>query len=497
MRARLLEATVELPGRARLRRYVDHAGLRAGRGEPRRPAAPLPDQERPGGRRRRAPDRGPRRRAGGGRRAAADRAEADPRRAADARRPLHLAGLHRRARALGGGPHRRDPARGGRAARAAGRPRDPPADRRAARRRRVAARRARAGAGHARPGPRARPRQHRSPTTPAGASRILDQWAHTLDDALEARDERPARRACSTDLDAEGDQLWRPSCGLDDDGWATPTPAAGLDLATQVAHLLWTDEVAVLAAHRRRRGQGGVGRRRRWQAIADPDRLRRRRRLRGRRAAPRRRCSPAGAPAASALADALRELPRRARRCRGSARRCRRRRWRPRGSWRPGRTRSTSTTRSAIDARAHRPDPARRPPRRPHPQLRLRRARLEPPAEEFRVELTAPSGEIWAWGPEDAAQRVTGSAYDFCLLVTQRIHRDDTDLVRGRRRRRAVADIAQAFAGPPGDGREAAHDRLAADRQLLRLLRRPALRDARDARGRRRSTCSPATTSPS
>ena len=46
-----------------------------------------------------------------GGREAADRAEAHPRRAADARRPLHLTGLHRRARAVGGRPHRRDPAR--------------------------------------------------------------------------------------------------------------------------------------------------------------------------------------------------------------------------------------------------------------------------------------------------------------------------------------------------------------------------------------------------
>ena len=79
----------------------------------------------------------------------------------------------------------------------------------------------------------------------------------------------------------------------------------------------------------------------------------------------------------------------------------------------------------------------------------------EPPAEEFRVELTAPSGELWTWGPQDAAQSVRGSAYDFCQLVTQRINRADTDLV-------AVGDdaehwlgIAQAFAGPPGPGREA------------------------------------------
>jgi hypothetical protein len=28
----------------------------------------------------------------------------------------------------------------------------------------------------------------------------------------------------------------------------TPTPAEGWDVATQVAHLIWTDEVAVLAA---------------------------------------------------------------------------------------------------------------------------------------------------------------------------------------------------------------------------------------------------------
>ena len=76
-----------------------------------------------------------------------------------------------------------------------------------------------------------------------------------------------------------------------------------------------------------------------------------------------------------------------------------------------------------------------------------------PPAEEFRVELVAPSGETWAWGPDDAAQRVTGSAYDFCLLTTQRIHRADTDLVATGPDADHWLDIAQAFAGPPGGGR--------------------------------------------
>ncbi|WP_109506789.1 TIGR03084 family metal-binding protein [Nocardioides speluncae] len=80
---------------------------------------------------------------------------------------------------------------------------------------------------------------------------------------------------------------------------------------------------------------------------------------------------------------------------------------------------------------------------------------LEPPAEEFRVELTAPSGEVWTYGPEDAVQRVTGSAYDFCLRVTQRRHRDDLDLKATGPDADQWLDIAQAFAGPSGAGREA------------------------------------------
>jgi uncharacterized protein (TIGR03084 family) len=78
----------------------------------------------------------------------------------------------------------------------------------------------------------------------------------------------------------------------------------------------------------------------------------------------------------------------------------------------------------------------------------------EAPAEEPRVELTAPSGELWIWGPEDATQRVSGSAYDFCLLVTQRVNRADTSLVAVGRDADTWLSIAQCFAGPPGLGRE-------------------------------------------
>ena len=78
---------------------------------------------------------------------------------------------------------------------------------------------------------------------------------------------------------------------------------------------------------------------------------------------------------------------------------------------------------------------------------------LTPPGDQFRVELTSPSGERWTYGPEDAAQRVTGPAVDFCLLVTQRAHRADLAVRAEGVEADRWLDIAQAFAGPPGTGR--------------------------------------------
>ncbi|UQS25483.1 TIGR03084 family metal-binding protein [Amycolatopsis thermalba] len=80
---------------------------------------------------------------------------------------------------------------------------------------------------------------------------------------------------------------------------------------------------------------------------------------------------------------------------------------------------------------------------------------LAPPAEEFRVELSGVDGEEWTFGPEDAAQRVTGSALGFCLVVTQRRHPADTDVVAAGPDAEKWLEIAQAFAGPPGSGRKA------------------------------------------
>lgn len=78
---------------------------------------------------------------------------------------------------------------------------------------------------------------------------------------------------------------------------------------------------------------------------------------------------------------------------------------------------------------------------------------LTPPAEPFLVELRGPSGDTWSWGPSDAAQRVTGSAEDFCFLVTQRHALSTLDVNAVGEDAQRWLTIAQAFAGPPGRGR--------------------------------------------
>jgi len=78
------------------------------------------------------------------------------------------------------------------------------------------------------------------------------------------------------------------------------------------------------------------------------------------------------------------------------------------------------------------------------------------PSDPVRVELTAPNGTLWTLGPADAANRVDGPALDFCLLVTQRAHRSDLALTATGPIADAWLEVAQAFAGPPGSGREPA-----------------------------------------
>jgi uncharacterized protein (TIGR03084 family) len=76
---------------------------------------------------------------------------------------------------------------------------------------------------------------------------------------------------------------------------------------------------------------------------------------------------------------------------------------------------------------------------------------LQAPTGEVRLSLVAPSGDVWEFGSEEAEENVTGPAVDFCLVVTQRRHVDDTALVATPVARDWL-EIAQAFAGPPTDG---------------------------------------------
>lgn len=80
---------------------------------------------------------------------------------------------------------------------------------------------------------------------------------------------------------------------------------------------------------------------------------------------------------------------------------------------------------------------------------------LDVPAVPVWVSLDAPDGGgTWVWGDSSATNRVSGPAEDFCLVVTQRRHVSDTSLEVVGETADLWMDIAQAFAGPPGEGRK-------------------------------------------
>ena len=100
---------------------------------------------------------------------------------------------------------------------------------------------------------------------------------------------------------------------------------------------------------------------------------------------------------------------------------------------------------------------------RARPFSYLVRGREVPPGR-IEVVLTAPSGASWEWtaGSGDDAESVatvTGSALEFCLVVTQRRNVADTALVIEGPLAVEWMSVAQAFAGPPGPGRPAQDSR--------------------------------------
>ncbi len=77
--------------------------------------------------------------------------------------------------------------------------------------------------------------------------------------------------------------------------------------------------------------------------------------------------------------------------------------------------------------------------------------RIDMPAGDVRVTVTAPSGEEWTWGPDDATSTVTGTAVDFALVTSQRRNVADTALVVVGEAAIDWMSKAQLFAGPPTD----------------------------------------------
>jgi uncharacterized protein (TIGR03084 family) len=252
--------------------------------------------------------------------------------------------------------------------------------------------------------------------------------------------------AVLADLTAEGDVVQALVAPLPPEQWATATPASGWTIADQIAHLAWTDRVAHFAVSQSAGFDDVLA-----QIAADPDGYV------DRAAHETATCPPSDLLAIwndgrRRLAAALAALP-------GGTRLP----W-----FGPPMSPTSMATARLMETWAHGLDVAEalgapmsvtdRLRHVAHLGVRTRdfafgvRGRT-PPAEEFRIELTSPGGQPWAWGPADAEQRVTGPALDFCLLVAQRRHRADLGLVAIGPDADAWLDIAQAFAGRPGAGR--------------------------------------------
>jgi len=248
------------------------------------------------------------------------------------------------------------------------------------------------------------------------------------------------------DLRAESDDLDALVAPLPADRWADPTPAPGWTIAHQLGHLLWTDRVALTAATDEAGFAAALE-----TASADPIGF-----------------VDAGAEELAALAPAELLAEWRATRARLHETLLTVPDGRKLPWFGPPMSAASMATARLMETWAHGLDVADALGVKRPATERLRsiahigvRARdyafaindLTPPTEPFLVELRGPAGDTWSWGPPDAVQRVTGSAEDFCFLVTQRRPLGALDIAADGPDAARWLQIAQAFAGPPGRGR--------------------------------------------
>ncbi|MDO7868054.1 TIGR03084 family metal-binding protein [Nocardioides jiangxiensis] len=258
------------------------------------------------------------------------------------------------------------------------------------------------------------------------------------------------------DLQAESAYVESLLADLDEQGWRTATPAEGWDVATTIAHLLWTDEASVKAIAGTLLVNGDADKEP-WDALvmdafADPSGFVDTAALTIAKTHTGAELLERWQASKQALAAALRSVPDGQKLM-----------W-----FGPPMAPASMATARLMETWAHGLDVADAVGA-PHSVTdRIRhvasigfRTRsfafaqngLDAPAEPIRLELVLPSGEPIVFGPDDATQTVTGSAYDFAALATQRVHRDDTDLVATGADAETWLTIAQAFAGPAGGGR--------------------------------------------
>ena len=255
---------------------------------------------------------------------------------------------------------------------------------------------------------------------------------------------KPDAPALLRDLEAEHTALDARVTDLTEDQWRTPTPAAGWDVADCISHLHYFDGTAVtaltdeaaFAAHVQQLFAGGL------DTIGDTDLAR----------------TGSGAALLAAWRAGRAELLERAR----AADPAQRVPW-----YGPPMSLVSFLSARLMEAWAHGQDVADALGLEPVVSERLRHVchlgvgarayaylvhEVTDPGDPVRVELTGPGGG--EWGPPDATDRVSGSALDFALLVTQRRHRKDLALTVTGPTAEQWMSIAQAFAGPAGPGRE-------------------------------------------